>query len=193
MEQVPDAEVVIVPVGGSGITGRGFARNQNVAAGGQDRRRRSRKCGQLFGSAGGGKTRPALPCIPPWRTASPFRRWARNAFQIARPLVDKIVTVTEEQIAIAILRILELEKGVVEGAAATPLAACLSGKLKRIRRQEMRSSSLRRKHRSQRAQPRDRARSGRGRPAGAFRRRDQRSPRRSGGSDHANRLHWCQY
>jgi threonine dehydratase len=53
-----------------------------------------------------------------------------NAFQIARPLVDKTISVTEEQIAIAILRIVELEKGVVEGAAATPLAACLSGKLK---------------------------------------------------------------
>jgi threonine dehydratase len=52
-----------------------------------------------------------------------------NAFAIAQPRVDKIVTVTEEQIAIAILRIVELEKGVVEGAAATPLAACLSGKL----------------------------------------------------------------
>ena len=36
---------------------------------------------------------------------------------------------TEEQIALSILRIVELEKGVVEGAAATPLAACLSGQL----------------------------------------------------------------
>ena len=35
----------------------------------------------------------------------------------------------EEQIALAILRIVELEKGVVEGAAATTLAACLSGQL----------------------------------------------------------------
>ena len=37
---------------------------------------------------------------------------------------------TEEQIAIAILRLVELEKSVVEGAGATPLAACLFGKLK---------------------------------------------------------------
>jgi len=40
--------------------------------------------------------------------------------------------VTEEQIAIAILRLVELEKTVMEGAAATPLAACLSGKLKEL-------------------------------------------------------------
>jgi threonine dehydratase len=44
-------------------------------------------------------------------------------------LVDRTVTVSEEQIAVSILRIVELEKGVVEGAAATPLAACLSGQL----------------------------------------------------------------
>src|SRR2546423_1665121 len=32
----------------------------------------------------------------------------------------------------SILRIVEMEKGVVEGAAATPLAACLSGQLKQF-------------------------------------------------------------
>ncbi len=53
-----------------------------------------------------------------------------NAFEIARSLVDQTITVTEEEIAVAILRLVELEKSVIEGAAATPLAACLSGKLK---------------------------------------------------------------
>src|SRR5207253_10781597 len=52
-----------------------------------------------------------------------------NAFAIAREHVDQTITVTEEQVAIAILRLVELEKTVVEGAAATPLAAALSGKL----------------------------------------------------------------
>jgi threonine dehydratase len=52
-----------------------------------------------------------------------------NAFEVAHSLVDRCVLVSEEQIAVSILRIVELEKGVVEGAAATPLAACLSGQL----------------------------------------------------------------
>ncbi|HWY51874.1 MAG TPA: threonine ammonia-lyase [Chthoniobacterales bacterium] len=52
-----------------------------------------------------------------------------NAFAIAREHVDQAITVTEEQIAIAILRLIELQKTAVEGAAATPLAAVLSGKL----------------------------------------------------------------
>jgi threonine dehydratase len=52
-----------------------------------------------------------------------------NAYQIAKDLVDEVILVNEEEIALAILRLLELEKGVVEGAAAAPVAAMLSGKL----------------------------------------------------------------
>lgn len=52
-----------------------------------------------------------------------------TAFALARRLVDKIVKVDEAAIALAILRMLELEKTVVEGAAATPLAALMSGRL----------------------------------------------------------------
>jgi len=44
-----------------------------------------------------------------------------------------VITVTEDQIALAILRLVELEKGVVEGAAASSLAALLSGKLPELR------------------------------------------------------------
>ena len=41
-----------------------------------------------------------------------------NSFATAKPLVDKSVLVSEEYIAIAILRLLELEKAVVEGIAS---------------------------------------------------------------------------
>ncbi|MFQ5930939.1 MAG: pyridoxal-phosphate dependent enzyme, partial [Nitrospiraceae bacterium] len=51
------------------------------------------------------------------------------AFSIARRHVDEVVTVNEESLALAIFRLIELEKSVVEGAAAAPLAACLNGKL----------------------------------------------------------------
>jgi threonine dehydratase len=52
-----------------------------------------------------------------------------NAFELARARVDEVVTVTEEEIALAILRLVEMEKGVVEGAGAVPLAAMIAGKL----------------------------------------------------------------
>jgi len=55
-----------------------------------------------------------------------------NAFSLARTRVDRVITVKEEAIALAILRMAELEKTVVEGAAAAPLAAFLAGKLSHL-------------------------------------------------------------
>lgn len=56
-----------------------------------------------------------------------------NAFKTAKSLVDKMVKVKEEWIAIAILRLLELEKCVVEGAGACGLAAVLAGQLNELK------------------------------------------------------------
>jgi threonine dehydratase len=56
-----------------------------------------------------------------------------NAFEVGRRLLDELVVVDERAIALAMLRLLELEKSVVEGAAATPLAACLAGLLPKLR------------------------------------------------------------
>ncbi len=39
---------------------------------------------------------------------------------------------SEDSIALAILRLVEIEKAVVEGAGATGLAACISGKLSHL-------------------------------------------------------------
>jgi threonine dehydratase len=50
-------------------------------------------------------------------------------FEIAREVVDDLVLVDEAQIATAILRLLEMDKTVVEGAAATPLAAAMTRSL----------------------------------------------------------------
>ncbi len=56
-----------------------------------------------------------------------------NAFALARRQVDQVVSVSEDWISLAILRMVELEKTVVEGAAATPLAALLSGRLPKLK------------------------------------------------------------
>ena len=55
-----------------------------------------------------------------------------NAFALARRRVDEVVSVSEDWIALAILRMVELEKTVVEGAAAAPLAALMAGKLNKL-------------------------------------------------------------
>ena len=50
-----------------------------------------------------------------------------HAFAVARNYVDKVVTVSEKYLALAILRCLEHEKAVVEGGGAAGLAALLPG------------------------------------------------------------------
>src|SRR5436309_5471977 len=60
-------------------------------------------------------------------------RLGDNAFAILKSRVDRALTVSEELIALAILRLIELEKSVIEGAAAAPLAALLSGQLSELK------------------------------------------------------------
>src|SRR5262249_19508654 len=64
-------------------------------------------------------------------------RVGENAFAIARQYVDRVVEVSEHHIALAVLRLAELEKAVVEGAGAVPLAACLAGLLPELRGQKL--------------------------------------------------------
>ncbi|XP_067124480.1 L-threonine ammonia-lyase [Centruroides vittatus] len=52
-----------------------------------------------------------------------------NSLETAKNNVDKVVTVKEEDIALAIYRLVQIEKAVVEGAGACGLAAILAGQL----------------------------------------------------------------
>ena len=131
VEQVPDVDAVIIPVGGAGLlAGVSLAvktlrsdtkivavEAENVAS---------------FSAALEARKPTKITMRPTLADGLAIPEVGANAFQIARPLVDVTVTVTEEEIALAILRLVELEKSVVEGAAATPLAACMSGSLKEL-------------------------------------------------------------
>jgi len=136
LEQVPNFDAVIVPVGGAGlIAGVSLAvktkrpkvkviavEAENVAS---------------FSAAlkAGRPTR--IEMEPTLADGLAIPQVGKNAFEIAKSRVDRSVIVTEEEIALSILRIVELQKGVVEGAAATPLAACLSGDLKSLARKRV--------------------------------------------------------
>lgn len=52
-----------------------------------------------------------------------------NAFATAKKNIDKCIVVSEDWVALAILKFVEIEKSVVEGAGATALAAAMSGQL----------------------------------------------------------------
>ncbi len=128
LEQVPDLDAVIIPVGGGGL-------HAGVALAMKSLRTQTKviaveptNVASLSAPIQAGKP-IRIEMQPTLADGLAIAQVGANAFATAAPLIDRIIVVTEEQIAVSVLRIVELEKGVVEGAAATPLAACLSGQL----------------------------------------------------------------
>jgi len=130
--QVPDVDFVLVPIGGAGLIAgialamRALKPNAKII-GIEPRRAASFTAAMAEGKPVPVKVRPTLA------DGLAVSQVGQNAFSIARDLVDKTVIVNEQQISLGILRLLELEKSVVEGAGASPLAACLCGALPEIK------------------------------------------------------------
>lgn len=129
VEQVPDLDAVIIPVGGAGLLAGVSLAVKTLRPKAKIVAVEAENVASFSAALEAGKP-ITIAMHPTLADGLAIPQVGANAFQIAKPLVDLTVTVTEEQIALAILRLVELEKSVVEGAAATPLAACLSGKLK---------------------------------------------------------------
>ncbi|MBX3748734.1 MAG: threonine ammonia-lyase [Opitutaceae bacterium] len=132
LEQVRDADAVVCPVGGGGlIAGLALAIKSvrpKVRVIGVE----STATGNFAAALRAGRpvVRPRRPTLADGLATLTV---GANAFAVARRHVDEVVSVTEDDIALAILRMVELEKTVVEGAAATPLAAMMSGRLPKLR------------------------------------------------------------
>jgi threonine dehydratase len=129
VEQVPDLDAVIVPVGGAGLLAGVSVAVKTLRPDAKIVAVEAENVASFSAALEAGKP-VKIALHPTLADGLAIPQVGSNAFEIARSLVDQTVTVTEEQIAVAILRLVELEKSVVEGAAATPLAACFSGKLK---------------------------------------------------------------
>jgi threonine dehydratase len=126
--QVPDLDAVIVPVGGAGLLAGVSLAVKTLRPAVKIIAVEADHVASFSAALQAGKptrieTRPTLA------DGLAIAQVGSNAFEVARQHTDKVVLVNEEQIALAILRLVELEKAVVEGAAATTLAACLSGQL----------------------------------------------------------------
>jgi threonine dehydratase len=130
LEQTPFMDMVVVPIGGGGlISGIACAlkeanpRLQVVGV-------QTEALGSMKASIDAGK----VVEIPPGATMADgiaVRKPGDRTFAMVRKYVDDVVTVDEEEIANAILLLLEQEKSVVEGAGAVGLAALLNGRIPR--------------------------------------------------------------
>lgn len=128
LRQVPDLDAIVCPVGGGGLLA-------GVAVAVKALRPRIEVIGVESEATGNfaAALRVGRPVRVPRRATLAdglaTLTVGTNAFALARPRTDAVVRVPEAAIALAILRMLELEKTVVEGAAAAPLAAMMAGRL----------------------------------------------------------------
>jgi threonine dehydratase len=126
LDDCPDVDTVVVGVGGGGlISGVATAikarspdtRVVGVQAEGASSLADSLATGEIV----------ELDSVDTIADGIATRRVGERTFEVIRERVDEVVTVSDEEIAMAVTHLLERSKTLVEGAGAVPLAAVLAG------------------------------------------------------------------
>jgi threonine dehydratase len=128
LEDVPDFDAVIVPVGGGGLIAGVGAAIKAVKPGVRVIGVEPLNAPTLKASLDAGRV-VRIETKPTLADGLAVAEVGRLCFEIARHVIDDLVMVDESQIAVSILRLLELEKAVIEGAGAVSLAAALTRSL----------------------------------------------------------------
>ena len=128
LDQLPDVDAVVVPVGGGGlISGVAFAikslRPEVKVYGVQ-----AEGAPSMYRSLHEHKYQ-TLKAVSTFADGIQVKTPGELTYQICEQYVDDIVTVTEDETAAAILSLMENQKLVAEGAGAVPVAAALFHKL----------------------------------------------------------------
>jgi threonine dehydratase len=124
--QVPDVDAVIVPIGGAGLIAGVALALKTLSPGVEIIGVEPERAASYTAALKAGEPVP-VQMSTTLADGLAVPKVGVNAFAIARECVSRTVLVSEQHIALAILRLMELEKAVVEGAGAAPLAACLAG------------------------------------------------------------------
>ena len=128
LEEMPDVEAIVVPIGGGGlIAGIAFAvkslkpnvKVYGVQAAGAPSMAESVSKGE----------RIHLDSVSTVADGISVKEPGVNTFEMCQRYVDEIVTVSEDEIAAAILALIEQQKLVSEGAGAVSVAAVMFDKL----------------------------------------------------------------
>lgn len=128
LEQMPDVEAVIVPIGGGGlISGVAYAiktlrpeiKVYGVQSSGAPSMARSLQEGHITHLSNVSTIADGIAVKEP----------GINTFEMVNKYVDEVVTVSDDEIAAAILMLLETQKVVSEGAGAVSVAAAMFNKV----------------------------------------------------------------
>ena len=128
IEQLPDLDAVIVPIGGGGLisgiaytlkTLKPHVKVYGVQAAGAP---------SMYNSINDGEIEE-LGAVSTIADGIAVKKPGVNTYELCKKYVDKIVTVTDDEISAAILALMEKHKLVTEGAGAISVAAAMFGKL----------------------------------------------------------------
>lgn len=128
LTQLPSADVVVVPIGGGGlISGIAYTIKKlkpsckvyGVQATGAPSMEQSIADGEIETLNGVNTIADGIAVKTP----------GNLTYDLCQKYVDGIVTVTDDEIALAILTLLEQQKLIAEGAGAVPVAAVMNGKI----------------------------------------------------------------
>lgn len=128
LDQLPDADAVVVPIGGGGlIAGVAYTIKQinpnckvyGVQACGAPSMEQSVKDGKI----------ETLEKVQTIADGIAVKTPGNLTFDLVSKYVDGIYTVSDDEIALAILTLMEQEKLIAEGAGAVPVAAVMNGKI----------------------------------------------------------------
>ncbi len=133
LDQRPDVDTIVVPIGGGGlISGVASVVKQRAALDGRTVRiigvQAANASAYPLSLRSGHPTEVAI--LPTIADGIAVARPGELNFQIVQEMVDEVVTVTEDDMAQALLVLLERAKLVVEPAGAAGVAAILAGKVK---------------------------------------------------------------
>jgi threonine dehydratase len=124
LEDVPDADAIIVPCGGAGLLAGVATAAKALRPDIKIIAVEPAAAASFSASLAAGK--PVQVAIrPTLADGLAVGKVGETSFPIAAPLVDRVVTVGEDSLSLAVLRLLELEKTVVEGAGAASLAGVM--------------------------------------------------------------------
>ena len=128
LEQLPDVEAVIVPIGGGGlIAGVAYAIKQ-IKPDCKVYGVQSQGAGSMYQSFINKKVLE-LPTVNTFADGTAVKRPGYLTFELCQKYVDDIITVSDDEIASAILALMEKQKVVAEGAGALSVAAAMFNKL----------------------------------------------------------------
>lgn len=128
LEQLPNADVVVVPIGGGGlIAGVAYTIKQlnprcrvyGVQANGAPSMEQSISEGKI----------ETLKKVQTIADGIAVKTPGDITYELVKEYVDGIITVSDDEIALAILTLLEKQKLIAEGAGAVPVAAVMAGKI----------------------------------------------------------------